>query len=177
MVGADSRHARRGKQQGIFDSRSQPPPALPLKEPYEMPFLLVGGRRQETGKCRAQVFAVERPHIRRIVVTGDDGRIERAPPKDGVGPVENWNMHHRRRSFEGKTDDFAGSSSPSRRKPVPHRDQHVAMRHGGASGHDIGSELVPFVSAELEDAGSPGEQRVEIRARLVVRKIGARPFP
>ena len=71
-------------------------------------------------------------------------------------------------------DDFAGAAAAARRKPVPDRDQDVAMGDRRAAGHHISVELASAGRREAR-ARRPRslEQRVEPLARAVVGEARA----
>ena len=77
-------------------------------------------------------------------------------------------MDDRRAARDCQLHDFAGAAATARRKPVPHRDQHVAMRDGRPPGHHISVELTVLVAGQFQHARCALEQRVEPLARAVV---------
>ena len=62
----------------------------------------------------------------------------------------------------------AGPAPAARREPIPHRDQHVAMRNGRPAGHHISVDCVVEFARKLEDAGCALEQLVEALLRGIV---------
>ena len=82
-------------------------------------------------------------------------------------------MEDRRSARQCELDDLARPSAAARRKPVPYRDQHVAMRDRGPAGHHISLEPMTRVAGQLEHGDRAIDQRIEPSLRTVIRQAGA----
>ena len=61
-------------------------------------------------------------------------------------------MDNRSAAGQRELNHFACASTATRRKAVPNRDQHIAVRDRGTAGHDIGIKAVCGVAWKLEQS-------------------------
>ena len=96
-----------------------------------------------------------------VTTVGSNALHSSRVPRFGLGRQ----MDDRGSARDRQLHDLGGAAPAARRKPVPDRDQYVAMRDGRAAGHHISVELVVSVAGKLEDAGRALEQLVEALPR------------
>jgi len=112
MMRPEPGHARRRQEQRIFDAGPELSSAFALEQPDESLLLPVRRRGEEPGEGRKQLFGIEWSDDCRILVAGDDCRLERTPAQRRSGTIADGDVHDRSRSFEREPDDLARSPAP-----------------------------------------------------------------
>ena len=153
VSGPESAHSGRRQQQRIFDPGADSPQALAEEALEEAALLRIGRRHEQPGEQGIDVIAPEWPLDRRVVGHRQHRRVERAPQQSRLALGVGGQVDDRGSARDRQQGDLTSAAAPARRKPVPDRDQDVAVSDRRAAGHDISIELARRVAGKLEHAG------------------------